>query len=232
MLLDGVQRPNYETLRRSRVRLDCVAMLLTRTLLRQMGREHNMYLFTDSSPQWMGLELFASSYDMISYSEGATHFTRRLLPVTTVKHYMLGARMKVFSLLWQIALVSGMSITQIRRFCRRVRSVTTDFGTERLIADATDMVPDFCRSIGSTVPEGVLRDEFTFPRALYMAGWRHIFDTLLKRACCSLKWFPKFLEQLKAVSRFLRNHREEVCGVLRGRGFAGVASMVESETFP
>ena len=54
-----------ETLRRSRVRLDCVTMLLHRVYIASVKLQgYSVYLYCDTSPQWRGLETYASSWDL------------------------------------------------------------------------------------------------------------------------------------------------------------------------
>ena len=69
------------------------------------------------------------------------------------------------------------------------------------------------------------------PNAVLIGGWRHIWDTILQRGCCSWPWFPVFLRRLKAVTRFLRNNKEMVCVCLRRNRCSGLAGMVEGSTF-
>ena len=62
-----------ELLRLARVRLHVVAMLLHRDHVATMfrigvGCETCVTLYTDASPQWKGLELQASSYDLTNDS--------------------------------------------------------------------------------------------------------------------------------------------------------------------
>lgn len=67
---------------------DCTAMLYFRLLWASMfsdpGVGHlSVYLFTDASPQWRGLELYASTIEMF---DGGT-FLRRLLPMISLDRY-------------------------------------------------------------------------------------------------------------------------------------------------
>jgi hypothetical protein len=55
-----MQPINYDTLRRARVRLDCIACLLFRLFFTSMALlSLNFYVYTDASPQWRGIELMA-----------------------------------------------------------------------------------------------------------------------------------------------------------------------------
>lgn len=82
-LTANLKRVPAELLRRARVRVDCVSMALWREMWSSMCSKvaddglPDLYLFTDASPQWRGLEMFASSVDVLH--KGA--LTRRMLPM-------------------------------------------------------------------------------------------------------------------------------------------------------
>mgnify|MGYP001155487393 CR=1 FL=1 len=65
---------NYETLRKARVRVDCLAMLIWRRLFGvtfdSVGDDQvHIHLFADGSPQWRGLELFDATMDVFDGSQ-------------------------------------------------------------------------------------------------------------------------------------------------------------------
>ena len=62
-----LERVGKNTLRTARVRIDCVAMLAWQEYFTQVLHQFedlDVYLFCDGSPQWRGLELYASSADV------------------------------------------------------------------------------------------------------------------------------------------------------------------------
>ena len=73
-----------------------------------------------------------------------------------------------------------------------------------------------------------------FPRALHMAGWKHLIDNLIQRGLCSLPWFPVWLTRYKSLIGFLRQTPvvTQVCRVWRSRGMNGAASILQAATFP
>lgn len=85
-----VEKVHPEALRRSRVRLDCVAMVLFRRFWQVQVQAlpdnlPHIYMFADASPQWRGLELYASSFDMV-LGESLSH---RLFPLVSLdKEYL------------------------------------------------------------------------------------------------------------------------------------------------
>ena len=87
---------------------------------------------------------------------------------------MLG---KLAGLVWQLFLVLGM--TRLRAFCDAVLSVTTDMGTERLLATADDHLQLMLRHFGCPekfLPPHVGGKLFRF--ALHIRGWRHTWDLI------------------------------------------------------
>ena len=187
----------YNLLRTGRPRLDAVVMHLWRRFFDDLFRtmlsgDVNIYLYADGSSQWRGLELFASSFQV---HDGRSFGPRRLFPINSIDKSQLDAVGKLITLLWQVFLVAGPSKHSIRMFCNRVRSLTTDMGTERLLAvhhDVLDMFmqvihrrpvtaqPDFARSM--------------FPRAVQAPGWQHMIDTWIQRGLSSQRWFPTWLD--------------------------------------
>ena len=115
------------SLLRARVRVDLVAMLLFREAFEVMDSP-SVYLWTDASPQWRGLEYCATTFDVSSGNQ----ITRRLMPCLSLSRGGTTAMHKCLGLLWQCFLMVGP--TNLQMFCRSVRSLTTDMGTERLIS--------------------------------------------------------------------------------------------------
>jgi hypothetical protein len=69
---------NYEQLRRWRTRLDITCMLLFRTYLSRFATGIlDIFVFTDGSPQWRGLEMIASSFDMVDSNNFSPTSTKR-----------------------------------------------------------------------------------------------------------------------------------------------------------
>ena len=192
---------NRETIRQGRVRLDYLAMLLFRRFLRMvMGPSVDFQIFADSSPQRRGLELFSASFDM--FYDGS--FQRRYFPFVNAS-LGFSANAKLCTLLWQIFLLVGPSFLALRAFCNQVRSIVTDMGAERLFTQASDILPQFCSMIGVAIT-GSFTQSRLFPRALQIGGWRHLWDVVLRRALCSLAFFPEWLLDFKAISRHTHTH--------------------------
>lgn len=107
-LLDLAPNGCPELIRLARVRLDMVAMLLTRMMLRHMFSVRpnmNIYLFADASPQWRGLEMWAASMDI----QDGQSIVRRLLPVLSLDRCQVDAVGKMTALLWPVFLCADRS---------------------------------------------------------------------------------------------------------------------------
>ena len=139
--MDRLEYVHPTCLRLARVRLDCVAMLLFRKFWETL--EYNavdIHIFADGSPQWRGLELFASSADIWI---NCNTFMRKLLPCVSLPRWMADAMSKTIAFLWQVYLMVGPAYAHVRHFCNRVRSFTTDMGVERLMSNQRDCLIEF-----------------------------------------------------------------------------------------
>ena len=131
-LMSTVPSASSWLLRSGRARLDMVAMLVWRqfwlhTLAAGADNNH-VYLFCDASPK-AGSEIFAATMDVYDGEE----FRRWQLPCVALRPGMLDHVGKSLALVWHLFLVTGPNPEHVRAFCSKVRSITTDMGTERLI---------------------------------------------------------------------------------------------------
>lgn len=236
-LTNDLKEAQPELLRRARVRLDCVAMLLNRRLWTSIVRAQgddlpNLYLFADASPQWRQLELYAASFDL---KDGDT-IIHKLFPALALDKWSRDAFGKCVALLWQIFLVAGPSYFLVKLWCSRVRSVTTDQGVERMLADYPGFLGDFFWLVD---PKYKIKDANPplanlFPRALAMPGWQHMWDLLMRRGLTQMRFFPQWITGLKAIVNFLRSvaNSSVVVRSLRQKGLDGAADMIEQASLP
>jgi hypothetical protein len=70
-----------------------------------------------------------------------------------------------------------------------------------------------------------------FPNCIPSAGWRHIFDGIVKWGLCSLPFFVPWLAQLKTWNKFFRNYMTELTEQLENSGFNAVAEMLKKIHF-
>ena len=113
---------------------------------------------------------------------------RRQLHPVRIGGFLLNARGKLYTLLWQIWAAAGGDVMSMRRFCQQVRSITTDFGTEKALADHGDILRSFANAHGLSLPDEFVDLPRQFPLAIHQPGWCHIIDTLLRRGLCSLRY--------------------------------------------
>ena len=77
---------NRETLRKARVRLDCVIFLMQRMIFDTINWEDfGGYIFIDGSPQWRSLELYAGTLDI--WADG--NMQRFMMPLVSLARTML-----------------------------------------------------------------------------------------------------------------------------------------------
>jgi len=147
----------------------------------------------------------------------------------------MSAMGKCAALLWQLYLMFGPSFSMMLATCKRVRSLTTDQGVERLLPDMRgNLLHIFFRCIDPKCRLPAEEEDYLFPRCLAMPGWMHVWDLLIRKGLSSLGWFPRFLELLKALVAFLRS--STICSSLvrnmRARGYQGVAELLSSSRLP
>ena len=188
-VLGATAKVNAETLRQARTRLDIVCMNLFRQLWRLLSDSVCVFLYLDSSPQAGGVELFAVSFELWAL-DGSVPFMRRLMPVILLPRTFWDASGKLVALLWCIWLLVGPRPDDVLQFVRAIRSITTDLGTERMLAVMPDTLPDFFSLLLGYRKHGLPDRRFTFDLALQVPGWMHSWDVIVKRSLSSLSWFP------------------------------------------
>jgi len=226
-----------ELLRQARIRVDIVAMFVFRRWFASLRKSPDagrvvIHLYCDASPQWRGLEMFASSFEL---AFGDT-VLRRLFPLVSLDRRRLDALGKTLTLMWQIYLIVGPSADLLKYFCSRVASITTDMGVEHKIANMPGLWGEFWLLFepSKQLRDGEGDDDWLFPNCLHCPGWNHTFDLVLRTGLCSLAFFPSFLEKFKAVIAFLRleSNVSVLCQHLNQRGVAGVAEMLRAARLP
>jgi hypothetical protein len=187
---------NVELVRQARVRCDAVAMLAFRHYWKTVNLEDaSIVLWSDASPQWRGVELFASSFELVL--PGGVQ--RRKFPFVQAT-FGFDALSKVLTLLWQIFLQVGPDFSCVRAFCNAIRCMCTDMGVERLMSDQVDCLKEFYWLIDPKLDLTNFPDQtYLFPKCVHYGGWRHLWDNLLRRGLVRLPWFAEWLADFKAV---------------------------------
>ena len=162
---------NYETLRKARVHLDAAAMVVFRHFWRTLTLSSLwISIMVDASPQGLGTELYAASFD-IMFMGDHTSFQRRLFPQIHIGRNMYTLIGKVHALMHLIFLQIGPYYADLRSFCDHVGTITTDQGTEKSIVDFRDILIPFCQSMNVRIPSWAKPQSHLFPSALPTVGW-------------------------------------------------------------
>ena len=125
------------------------------------------------------------------------------MPIIFLRRRQLDALGKTIGLLWQLTLITGVAL--LPAYTTRVRSVLTDGGVERLIADSVNILPDFFWFIRANPPANTEDHTQLFPRAIKLLGWKHQMDLIIRKGLTSLVWFPVWVSLTTQVVYFLRN---------------------------
>ena len=220
-----------EIIRLARVRADLVAMLMFRKMFKMLDYScTHLYLFADGSPLFRGEEMFAATFDMLC--EGVLQ--RRLFPPLRLPREYWGAVSKAYALVWMIFLMVGPSFHAVRCFCNRVRGITTDNGTERMLADTKDVLVSFYTALGTRMTPDMTSQQLLFPRAMSGLGWRHVWDSVLRAVLFKLPGFPLFFSRFKNLVQFMRDASilETLLKSFRSNGLNALADLIANTSLP
>jgi hypothetical protein len=220
-----------EAIRRARVTLDVTCMNIFRHFWRSLDADTVwIFIHIDASPQWKGLELFSGSFDLMV--KAASYFCQhRYFPQVRIGPALFSVRGKCFALLWMIWLMVGPSYKTVKSFCRRVRYINSDYGSEHKIVDLPDLLIDFFRAIHVDVPRNALPDQYLFPHGLLLPGWHHTFDGIIRWGLMTLEFFGFFLQALKAWLKLCRNHMDDLAKMLHEDGLDAAVVVLRGTTF-
>ena len=84
------------------------------------------------------------------------------MPLISLPRDYLDSTGKTMALVWVVFLLTGPHYDDCRSFCDRIVSVTTDMGTERLLARMPDCLKDFITSFWASLLAS-LRGPFLCP---------------------------------------------------------------------
>ncbi len=193
----GFKHPKKTTLVKARVRLDLACMLCYRetTVVRDAPR----CIGFDKSPQ-IGREIMAVREE-IKLERGLRRpsgVQARTLPVCCMGYGFLEAQDIAQSVLHAALLEYGPTYEKVKRWCRSVRGVLTDDGTEKLIADA-----QCCLHALFGLPNETETFQFLFPFAMRLPGANHILDVCLRKVLEKCEWYHQFEATLKTMSKVL-----------------------------
>jgi len=217
----------------ARVRLDATVMSLRRLEWQSQLLSKDKivrYMGADVSPQG-GVEIFGGGYDTI-INGNAAQVQRTEFSLTCLGHGHASTASKAMALLWQVWLVAGPSEASLRAFLGTVRFWLSDWGTESAIADVPDYVPAFMHMLegrdANLTPEPVA-GSWLFPNCLFLPGFNHVCDNLIKDAMHRLTWFPSFLRCLRAVCRLCSrpHYKDSMANYFRLNGLHAEADSIQ-----
>ena len=173
------------------------------------------HLFTDASPvtgtelQGMVLEIFLISGMLV-----------KLVMPGVVLHFG-GTRLidKIIAFLWSLTLMVGTDYKLCKFLLSKIRSVTSDMGTEYRFPECPDILQAFLRRkigipfallYGTIDPESRL-----LPLALRISGWSHMMGNAMKFAAFSIPKWPEILSNVRPLCRFFRNESWRAHIILR-----------------
>ena len=128
-------------------------------------------------------------------------------------HTALG---KACALLWMVWLMTGPDYYYVQAFLASVYAIITDLGTERIVVNLSDVLPEFFVHIGCKVPADFVRGVYLFPFAIAISGWHHTFDGLVRYGLCSLAWFDPFWRNRNWLFDFCATTLQTCVGILTG----------------
>ena len=204
---DAADDPGATSLYMARLRLDVTSMLLQRREIRELAmhaeRVLSIHVFSDGSPV-VGSEIQGMSYQ-ICYEDGSME--SHTLPALSLPFGHYGLMDKTMALVWALFLCAGPQETSMRFFLNKVKSITTDFGTELKLANSPDMLRPFLHWMRGTpieqLRESVSPTSRLMPRALRIGGWSHTMANIMKKGMYVCSEWPALLDSLRALCRFL-----------------------------
>jgi hypothetical protein len=217
----------------AKLRLDAVTMNIERREFRDLYENHkdelvSCHLYSDGSPV-TGQELQGMVLEMITCS---TIFV--FIMPGVVLHFG-GTRLidKAFAFLWSLHLMVGVEFDILDWIRSKIRSITTDQGTESRLAYVPDILRAFLRrrcGLPFSLLQGMI-DPFSrlLPYALPISGWGHLFGNLMHFAAkCFSRW-PAILKNVRSLCRFFRNetNRKHIIDTLRDE-FPEVVQLLKS----
>ena len=173
----------------------------------------SLHLYADCSPI-TGRELFAMVWDIFT-----NNYHHRLLPGSTVAHGYQRVIDKVMALLWALWLVTG-AVATFLTVLFAVRSISTDQGSESLMAGMENVLEEFFKRIGVKYDPSMFPFRRLFPNAISVPDWSHLWSNAIKSAFETFPEWPKYLSRLRVLLEFLRNadYIDSARSFLRARG--------------
>jgi hypothetical protein len=210
--------------RHAKLKLDAVAMNIERREFKDLYVNHrdelvSAHLYSDGSPV-TGQELQGMVLELCM--RGGRIFT--FIMPGIVLHFG-GTRLidKALAFLWALHLMVGVEFDILEWMKSKIRSITTDQGTESQLAYVPDILRAWLRrriGLPLALLEGTIDlDSRLFPNAIPISGWGHLFGNLMHYAAkCTSRW-PTILAAVRSLCKFFRNdtNRKHISDSLKDR---------------
>lgn len=100
--------------------------------------------------------------------------------------------------------------------------------------DKQHRLHEFFWFLKAPIPRGATEQRWMFPFAVQLIGWMHQWDLVVRIPLSQARWWPSFLESLKAITSFLRSKTYMPCLVrsLQGQGKHALANLVGNLSLP
>ena len=200
--------PDRTAIARTKAKTDVVGCLVQRRLFAAEVAADNIasiHCFSDASPV-VGAELQGMLVDTVHRDESVRRIT---LPGCTLRHGHTDAINKCIAFLWAVWLVVGPAAAMLRVFVRKVRSFTTDFGSEILTCVAPDVLDAFMAWIAGADLDScrllVHLESRLFARCLRIVGWNHTLSSIMVAVAKDALTWPDILEKTQSLCTMLRN---------------------------
>jgi hypothetical protein len=164
----------------------------------------SVHIFTDGSPV-TGSEIQGMVLQLVM-RDGA--IKQIVLPGVCLHYCHCAAIDKAIALLWALHLILGPSLIIMEWLLFKVKSITTDMGTEVHILDCPNILQAFLRrrqGLPMALLEGTVnQDSRLLASAIRLPDWSHVFGNLMKYASKQTHRWPEILDLLRALCRFFR----------------------------
>jgi len=219
---DPSEDPSRATRQRARQRADVVNMLLERREFAEWYEQDliaSVHVYSDGSPV-TGVELQGQAVDLFLKS-GALH--RRTLPGSELSYGMCGCANKCVALAWGFFLTIGPEIEKLVYIFSKVKSCTTDGGTEVNLVVTPNFLKAFYRWLGGAplqdLKDVVERNLRLMPESIRIIGMGHTTGGMMKSVCAILGDWNERLDGIRCMVKFYRNatYRQHLARCLAGK---------------
>lgn len=222
--LKKVRRPSGAVVAGARPKLDVAAMIAQRAWFASQQCGIIRHIAIDASPQKR------TSYEVLNTSEivirvsdlvgtsgiafnalGVDRIIRRKMPPVFLGMRGMDLAHKTDASVHQSWLEYGPTHKSLRCSLHAVRTVLTDLGCERGIANYWDIASFYMSSHRdhATISDAD-RNAFLYPNAIGVPGPLHIIDWLLREMLDTMSFWPALLKRIKLIAQYLHsdNHRQ------------------------